>query len=201
MHPNEGDTMEQKRCGWVKLSEPIYILYHDNEWGKELYDDRAIFELFSLETQSAGLSWLTVLKKRDAYRKAFDNFDLYKVAAYTSQDVERILLCANIIKNKPKVEAIIQNAKGFLGIIQEYGSIHDYFWQKIEYKVICNSVEDYKSAKTTSELSDAICKELKKRGFKFIGSITIYAFMQACGMIDDHENSCFCKNSTNLSHD
>ena len=187
--------MHLKRCGWVKLSEAIYVAYHDNEWGKIHHDDVSIFELFSLETQSAGLSWLTILKKRDAYRTAFEGFDLHKVAAYTPKDVERIMTHFDVIKNKPKIESIILNAKGFLEITQEYGSIYDYFWQKIDYKTIINSVDNYKNAQTTSALSDAIYKELKKRGFKFIGSITIYAFMQASGMINDHEESCFCKNS------
>ena len=185
---------EKVRCGWVKLSDPVYVAYHDEEWGKPLHDERALFELFCLETQSAGLSWLTVLKKREGYRKLFDNFDLHKVAAYDEEDVERIMQSGEVIKYRAKIEAVIQNAKGFLEIVGEFGSIDNYFWSKVGGETIINDVKDYKTAMTTSAISDEITKELKKRGFKFVGSTTIYAFMQACGMVDDHENGCFCKN-------
>ncbi|MDD2906025.1 MAG: DNA-3-methyladenine glycosylase I [Sulfurimonas sp.] len=187
-------SLDKKRCGWVKLSEPIYVAYHDEEWGEPLHDERALFELFSLETQSAGLSWLTVLKKREGYRSAFDNFDLAKVASYVDSDVERIIQSADVIKYKAKIEAIITNAKAFEQIQKEFGSIDNYFWSKVGNRPILNDVSDYKTAPTTSKLSDEITKDLKKRGFKFVGSVTIYAFMQACGMMDDHENECFCKN-------
>jgi len=184
------------RCGWVKLNDPIYVAYHDEEWGKPLHDDNALFELFSLETQSAGLSWLTVLKKRDGYREAFGGFDLKTVAAFDGDDVARIVDSGLVIKSRPKIEAIINNAKLFLDIRQEYGSLDDYFWGKVGRKTIVNDVPDIKSIPCTSEISDSITKELKKRGFKFIGSTTIYAFMQACGMVDDHENECWCKRKT-----
>ena len=184
---------DKYRCGWVKLSDPVYVAYHDEEWGKPLHDDNALFELFSLETQSAGLSWLTVLKKRDGYREAFEGFELEKVAAYDGDDVARILDSGLVIKSKPKIEAIINNAKLFLQIRDEYGSLDAYFWGKVDGKTIVNDVPDYRTAACTSPISDEITKELKKRGFKFIGSTTIYAFMQACGMVDDHENGCFCK--------
>ncbi len=187
-------NINQKRCAWVKMSEPIYISYHDNEWGKPLHVEKALFELFSLETQSAGLSWLTVLKKREGYRAVFDNFDLQKVASYLASDVERIIESGLVIKHRAKIEAIIQNAKGFLQIVDEFGSLDNYFWSKVDGKPIKNDVSDYKRAMTTSNISDEITKDLKKRGFKFVGSVTIYAFMQACGMVDDHENDCFCKN-------
>lgn len=180
------------RCGWVKLSDPIYVAYHDEEWGKPLHDDKSLFELFSLETQSAGLSWLTVLKKRDGYREAFDGFELQKVSSFTSDDIDRILKSGLVIKSRPKIEAIVANAKGFVEIVQEFGSIDDYFWGKIDRVQVVNNVSNYKDAKSTSKISDEITIELKKRGFKFIGSVTIYAFMQACGMVDDHENGC-CK--------
>lgn len=186
-------SVDKKRCAWVKLSDEMYVEYHDKEWGKPLHDERALFELFSLETQSAGLSWLTVLKKRESYREAFENFDLQKVALFSDKDVDRIIQNTDVIKYRPKIEAIIQNAKGFLRIVDEFGSIDNYFWSKVNYKSIRNGVMDYKTAMTTSNTSDEITKELKKRGFKFIGSTTIYAFMQACGMVDDHENGCFCK--------
>lgn len=182
--------MTNDRCGWVKLSDPVYVAYHDEEWGKPLHDDRSLFELFCLETQSAGLSWLTVLKKREGYREAFEIFDLEKVAAYADEDIERILASGLVIKSRPKIEAIITNARGFVQIKKEFGSLNDYFWGKVGGRAIINDVNDYRTAACTSDISDEITKELKKRGFKFIGSTTIYAFMQACGMVDDHENGC-----------
>ncbi len=185
--------MSGLRCGWVKLSDPLYVAYHDQEWGKPLHDDRALFELFSLETQSAGLSWLTILKKREGYREVFEGFDLEKVASYTDEDVERILHSGLVVRSRPKIEAIISNARVFVEITKEYGSLDAYFWGKVGSKPIINDVKHYRSAACTSDISDAMTKELKKRGFKFIGSTTIYAFMQACGMVDDHENSCLCK--------
>jgi len=185
--------LEKQRCGWVKLSEPIYVAYHDNEWGKPLHDDRALFELFCLETQSAGLSWLMILKRREGYRKVFEGFDLEKVATYTSKDVERILQSGYVIKHKAKIESIIENAKGFLKIKSEYGSLDHYFWNHVGDQPIINQHNDYKKTLTTSEISNAITKDLKKRGFKFVGSVTLYAFMQACGMVDDHEMGCWRK--------
>jgi len=185
--------IKKKRCGWVKLTEAVYVRYHDDEWGKPLHDERALFELFSLETQSAGLSWLTILKKREAYREVFDNFNLKKVAAYTEKDVRRIMKSGKVIKHKAKIEAIITNAKAFEELQNDFTSIDNYFWSKVKYHPIINDIKEYKNALTSSDISDAITKELKTRGFKFIGSITIYAFMQACGMVNDHENDCFCK--------
>jgi DNA-3-methyladenine glycosylase I len=185
--------MSISRCGWVKLSDPVYVAYHDEEWGRALHDERPLFELFSLETQSAGLSWLTILKKREGYREAFEGFDLNKVAHYGEADIDRILNSGLVVKSRPKIEAIITNARGFLEIQKEYGSLDAYFWGKVGGKAIINDVADYKDAACTSDISDTITKELKKRGFKFIGTTTMYAFMQACGMIDDHENSCMCK--------
>ncbi len=186
-------TQNFSRCGWLKLSDPTYVAYHDEEWGKPLHDDRALFELFCLETQSAGLSWLTVLKKREGYRNAFASFVLEKVAHLSEMDVERILEEGEVIKSRPKIEAIITNAKLFQAIIQEFGSLDTYFWNYVKGKTIINDVPDYKTAACTSSISDALTKDLKKRGFKFVGSTTIYAFMQACGMVNDHENSCGCK--------
>jgi DNA-3-methyladenine glycosylase I len=147
-----------------------------------------------LETQSAGLSWLTILKKREGYRKAFEGFDLNKVAYYGEEDINRILNSGLVVKSRPKIEAIIGNAQRFLEIQREFGSLDNYFWGKVGANAIVNDIPDYKEAACTSEISDTITKELKKRGFKFIGSTTIYAFMQACGMVNDHENGCLCKN-------
>ncbi|MGD9970235.1 MAG: DNA-3-methyladenine glycosylase I [Sulfuricurvum sp.] len=185
--------MEERRCGWVKLSDPVYVAYHDEEWGRALHDDRALFELFSLETQSAGLSWLSVLKKREGYREAFENFDLDKVAAFDEERIDAIVKSGLVIKSRPKIEAIVANARGFVILRQEFGSLDNYFWSKVDGKPIVNDVDDYRNAACHSEISDRMTKELKKRGFKFVGSTTIYAFMQACGMIDDHENGCLGK--------
>ena len=185
--------MEHKICGWVKLNDLQYLDYHNNEWGKPLHNDNALFELFSLETQSSGLSWLTVLKKRDGYRKAFKNFSLETVASYTQEDINRIFESGLIIKSRPKIEAIINNAKLFLEIKKEFASLDNYFWSKVNHKTIMNDVLDYKRDCTKSEISDLLTKDLKKRGFKFVGSVTIYAFLQACGIVNDHENNCWCK--------
>jgi len=190
----KGAKMSEKiRCGWVKLNDPVYVAYHDEEWGKPLHDEKALFELFSLETQSAGLSWLTVLKKREGYREVFENFELEKVSAFSEEDLERILSSGLVIKSRAKIEAIISNAKGFVQIVSEFGSIDNYFFSRVQGKQKVNDIHDYKTAPNKTDISDAITKDLKKRGFKFVGSVTIYAFMQACGMVDDHENSCFCK--------
>jgi DNA-3-methyladenine glycosylase I len=185
--------MENKICGWVKQNDLEYVDYHNNEWGKAIHDDNALFELFSLETQSSGLSWLTVLKKRDGYREVFENFSIENVASYTQDDVNRIFESGLVIKSRPKIEAVINNAKLFLQIKKEFGSLNNYFWSKVNHKTIINDVADYKMACTKSEISDELAKDLKKRGFKFVGSVTIYAFMQACGMVNDHENGCWCK--------
>ena len=185
--------MEHKICGWVKLNDLQYLDYHNIECWKLLHNDNALFELFSLETQSSGLSWLTVLKKRDGYRKAFKNFSLETVASYTQEDINRIFESGLIIKSRPKIEAIINNAKLFLEIKKEFASLDNYFWSKVNHKTIINDVLDYKMACTKSEISDLLTKDLKKRGFKFVGSVTIYAFLQACGIVNDHENNCWCK--------
>ncbi|MDD3342599.1 MAG: DNA-3-methyladenine glycosylase I [Sulfurospirillaceae bacterium] len=186
-------ALDFSRCGWLKLSDPVYVAYHDEEWGKALHDDQALFELLCLETQSAGLSWLTVLKKRDGYRKAFVNFELTKVALFGEKEIEQILKEGEVIKSRPKIEAIIHNAKLTQAIIQEFGSLDTYLWRYVNGKTIVNDVPNYKTAPCTSTISDALTKDLKKRGFKFVGSTTIYAFMQACGMVNDHENHCKCK--------
>ncbi|WP_331775067.1 DNA-3-methyladenine glycosylase I [Sulfurospirillum sp. 1612] len=184
--------MHQQRCSWVKLNEPLYVEYHDKEWGKPLHDDRALFELFCLETQSAGLSWLMILKRREGYREAFEGFELENVAQYGEKDVVRILESGQVIKHRAKIESIIDNAKGFLKIKKEYGSLDRYFWNYVGGRAIINHHHDAKEALTQSKISDAMTKDLKKRGFKFVGSVTLYAFMQACGMVNDHEIGCWC---------
>ena len=183
--------MQKVRCGWVKVGDKTYEDYHDKEWGKPLHDDKALFELFSLETQAAGLSWLTVLKKRENYREVFEGFELEKVASYTDVDIKRIIDKGGVIKNIPKIKAVINNAKLFLQIKQEYGSIDNFLWSYVNHKPIVNRLENCKDGATTSSISDQLTKDLKKRGFKFVGSVTVYAFMQACGMINEHEKSCW----------
>lgn len=183
--------MTKNRCDWVKLSDETYVKYHDSEWGKPLHDDRALFELFCLETQSAGLSWLTILKKRENYRKAFKNFELSSVANFTCKDVDEIML-QEVIKYRAKIASIINNAKLFEEIIKEFGSIDTFFWNFVDNTPIVNHIVDSKNTPTSSPLSDSLTKELKKRGFKFVGTITIYAFMQACGMVNDHKRDCWC---------
>ncbi|MFN7095665.1 MAG: DNA-3-methyladenine glycosylase I [Burkholderiales bacterium] len=191
-------TGVKTRCKWINLSNPLYVKYHDEEWGKSLNSNTEIFELLSLETQVAGLSWLTVLSKRNSYREEFANFDISIVANYSTSDIEHIINRGKVIKSRLKIEAIVNNAQNCLKIIQEFGSLKNYFWAKINYNPIINNVEHYKDVPTQTELSGNISKELKKRGFKFIGSTTIYSFMQACGMVDDHENACFCKDQLTI---
>ncbi len=187
---------ERPLCGWVKTTDPLYVAYHDDEWGQPLHDDQALFELFSLETQTAGLSWLTILKKREGYRKAFKDFKLTEVALMTQDDIQNIVSSGLVIKSRPKIEAIIHNARLFLDIQKDFGSLDAYFWGHVNNETIINDVPHYRMALCHSPISDTITHELKKRGFKFIGSTTIYAFMQACGMIDDHENGCWCKKTS-----
>lgn len=182
--------MNKNRCGWC-IGNPLYEAYHDKEWGIPVYDDDTLFEFLILETFQAGLSWITVLKKRDNFRKAFDNFDYKKIATYNSSKVEELLQDAGIIRNKLKVNATISNAQAFMKIQDEFGSFSKYIWDFIDGKPIKNNVEKYKDAPANTALSDAISKDLKKRGFKFVGSTVIYAQMQATGMVNDHEVSCF----------
>ena len=182
--------MTKNRCGWC-LGDPLYEAYHDEEWGVPVYDDDTLFEFLILETFQAGLSWITVLKKRENFRKAFDNFDYKKIAKYNASKVEDLLKDAGIIRNKLKVKATITNAEAFMKIQSEFGSFSKYIWDFVDGKPIKNSLEDYKNAPANTVLSDAISKDLKKRGFKFVGSTVIYAHMQATGMVNDHEVSCF----------
>ena len=175
------------RCKWVNLKNKTYVDYHDNEWGKEEHDDGMLFELLILEGFQAGLSWECVLNKREYFRRAFDDFDYTKISKYDSQKINELLNNPNIIRNKSKVIAAITNAKVFIGIQEEFGSFDKYIWSFTDYKVIKNIDDNFK---TTSELSDKISKDLKKRGMKFVGSTIIYSYMQAIGIIDDHELNC-----------
>ncbi|NUM57370.1 MAG: DNA-3-methyladenine glycosylase I [Bdellovibrionaceae bacterium] len=178
------------RCGWC-LSEPIYIKYHDEEWGVPIEDDRELFEFLILEGAQAGLSWLTILKRRNGYKKAFANFNPKKVARFSDKDVIELLKNENIIRNRLKIESTITNAKAFLKIQEEFGSFYHYSLRFIDGKPIINNRRYLKEIPPTTKESDAFSKDLKQRGFKFVGSRIIYAHMQAVGMVNDHLISCF----------
>lgn len=182
--------MDKHRCGWCK-GDALYEKYHDEEWGVPVKDDDTLFEFLILETFQAGLSWITILRKRENFRKALDNFDYKKIVTYDQQKIDALLQDAGIIRNKLKVQATITNAKSFMEVQQEFGSFSNYMWGFVDGKPIKNKVTNYKQAPPTTELSDAISKDLKKRGFKFVGSTVIYAHMQATGMVNDHEVNCF----------
>jgi DNA-3-methyladenine glycosylase I len=182
--------MEKHRCGWTK-NDPLYIKYHDEEWGVPLKDDKAIFEFLILETFQAGLSWITVLRKRDNFRKAFDEFDCNKIALFDESKIEELLNNSGIIRNKLKIRATVSNAIAFLKIQKEYGSFSKYIWGFVNHKPIINSWNDISELPAKTELSDKISADLKKRGFKFVGSTVVYAHMQATGMVNDHVTGCF----------
>lgn len=182
--------MEKHRCGWC-VGDPLYEAYHDEEWGVPVLDDNTLFEFLILETFQAGLSWITVLRKRENFRTAFDNFDYKKIAAYQQRKVEELLQDAGIIRNKLKIKATITNAESFMKIQKEFGSFSKYIWNFVDGKPIKNKLENYKDAPANTTLSDIVSKDLKKRGFKFVGSTVVYAHMQATGMINDHEVACF----------
>ena len=178
------------RCAWCN-SEEIYQKYHDEEWGVPCHDEQKLFEMLCLEGAQAGLSWITVLKKRENYRKAFDNFDAQKMAKYDETKRAELLQNAGIIRNKLKVNGFIENAKAYLKVKEEFGNFEKYIWQFVHYQPIINSPKTLKDITATSEISDIMSKDLKKRGFKFIGSTICYAYMQACGMVNYHTVDCF----------
>lgn len=182
--------MTKHRCGWC-VGDDLYEAYHDHEWGVPVYDDETIFEFLILETFQAGLSWITILRKRANFHDAFDQFDYKKIADYKEDKVQELLENAGIIRNKLKVRSAITNAKLFMDIQKEFGSFSTYVWAFIDGKPIKNKVTNYKEAPANTAISDALSKDLKKRGFKFVGSTVMYAFMQATGMINDHEVGCF----------
>ena len=177
--------MTKKRCSWVEGKEDIYIRYHDEEWGIPKYDDKILFEMLILESFQAGLSWITILKKREAFKKAFDDFDLDKIADYDENKVNELLKNKAIIRHKRKIEATITNAKVFKEIQLEYESFSNYIWGFNNGKIIKSEY------KTKSELSDKVAKDLKKRGMKFVGSTTIYSYLEAIGIINNHEKDCY----------
>lgn len=179
-----------KRCGWCEKEE-IYVKYHDEEWGVPVFDDNKQFEFLVLESAQAGLSWLTILKRRENYRRAFDNFHPAIVACFDEAKVEELMNNSGIIRNRRKIEAAINNAKCFLKIQQEYGSFCNYIWGFVHGKPIVNTYESLDQVPAATELSDAISKDLKSRGFKFLGSTIVYAHTQAVGIVNDHLVSCF----------
>ncbi len=192
--------MQPLRCPWAKPTEPIYIDYHDTEWGVPVYDDQKLFEFLILEGAQAGLSWITILKRREGYRKAFANFDAKKVAAFTPKKVNELMLDAGIIRNRAKIEAAIINAKVFLKIQAEFDSFSHYIWGFVNHKPIVNSYSDMSQIPAHTTISDALSADLKKRGMKFVGSTIMYAHMQATGMVNDHLTSCFRYHQINALH-
>ena len=179
------------RCPWVDLGKPDYVAYHDEEWGVPVHDDRRQFEFLTLESAQAGLSWYTVLKKRDNYRKAFADFDVQKVARFSDAKAQALLQDPGIIRNKLKVFAAINNAQRFIEVQQEFGSFSDYIWGFVGGKTIANAPKRFEDYAATSTESDALSKDLKRRGFKFVGSTIVYAHMQAAGLVNDHSQDCF----------
>lgn len=178
------------RCAWCE-TDPVTVAYHDEEWGVPVHDDRRLFELLILEGAQAGLSWLTILKKRDNYRKAFDGFDWERMARYTEADVHRLLADSGIVRNRAKIHAAIQNAQGVIDIREEYGSLDAYLWRYVNGESQQNTWESTKPFPTIMTHAETMSKDLKKRGFKFVGPTICYAFMQAVGMVNDHMTFCF----------
>lgn len=181
-----------KRCEWVS-DDPLYVKYHDEEWGKPVYDDKTLFEFLLLETFQAGLSWLTILKKRENFRKAFDHFDYEKIACYTNKKHKNLLQNEGIIRNRLKVKAATTNAQAFIKIQEEFGSFSAFIWSYVDGKPIINNFKSIHEVPASTALSEKISKDLKKRGFKFVGPTIIYAHMQATGMVNDHIVGCFAK--------
>jgi DNA-3-methyladenine glycosylase I len=183
--------MSVKRCQWAENTFDQYVRYHDEEWGVPVHDDNTHFEFLILEGAQAGLSWSTILKKREGYRKAFAGFDPEKVAAFSEADIERLLQNPDIVRNRLKVKSAVQNARQFLKIQKEFGSFDAYIWEFVGGKPIVNKWKNMAGVPAKTKESDALSKDLKKRGFNFVGSTIIYAHMQACGLVNDHTTDCF----------
>ncbi|GAB4367104.1 MAG: DNA-3-methyladenine glycosylase I [Calditrichia bacterium] len=180
-----------QRCAWVQANNPLYLAYHDTEWGVAVHDDRLLFEFLILEGAQAGLSWLTILKKREHYREVFDNFQAEKIAHYGDDKIQKLLADPGIIRNRLKIKAVVENARAVLKIKSEFGSFDRYIWQFVRGKPIINAWKKIEDIPTRTPESDAMSKDLKKRGFKFVGSTICYAFMQAVWMVNDHTVDCF----------
>jgi DNA-3-methyladenine glycosylase I len=187
------ETETKIRCGWC-LSSDLYKEYHDREWGTPVYDDATLFEFLILETFQAGLSWITILNKRENFRKAFDNFDYKKIALYSEDKIQALLLDVGIIRNKLKVRSAISNAQAFMNVQEEFGSFSKYIWAFTNGAPIINHPKTLKEVPATTPLSDTISTNLRKRGFKFVGSTVIYAYLQATGLVNDHVSDCWKKN-------
>ena len=181
------------RCAWCEKDD-LYRDYHDNEWGNPVYDDATLFEFLVLETFQAGLSWYTILRKRENFRSAFDQFDYQKVAQYDEDKVQQLLLDAGIIRNQLKIRGTISNAIAFMKVQEEFGSFSKYIWAFVDHKPIVNQLKSLRDIQATTSVSDSISKDLKKRGFKFVGSTVVYAHMQATGMVNDHVADCWKRN-------
>jgi len=181
--------MELRRCCWVDPASELYIAYHDREWGVPEHDDRKLFEMLILEGFQAGLSWITILKKREAFRKAFDNFDPEVIARYGPEKMEELMANPGIVRNRRKMEAAVTNATVFLTIQKEFGSFDRYLWAFPDGQVVLNTDDQVRAS---SELSDRISADLKRRGMKFVGTVIIYSFLQAVGVVNDHETGCWC---------
>ncbi|AOW75558.1 DNA-3-methyladenine glycosylase [Colwellia sp. PAMC 20917] len=190
---NNNFSVNKCRCSWLDTSKPDYVKYHDEEWGVPVHDDKVMFESLVLESAQAGLSWYTILKKREGYRTLFLDFDVNKVARFTNDDVERLMQDASIVRNRLKIVAAINNAQRFIEIQQEYGSFCQFIWSYVDNKTQVNSINDTEKSVATSPISDRLAKDMKKIGFKFLGSTTLYSHLQATGLINDHSNSCFRK--------
>ena len=178
------------RCPWP-MQDPLYVAYHDQEWGVPVHDDRRLFEFLILEGAQAGLSWITILKKRDNYRRAFDNFDAEKIARYNSRKIQKLLADPGIVRNRLKIESAVRNAKAYLAVRDEFGSFDRYLWQFVGGRPIRNQWKSLKQIPARTAESDALSRDLGRRGFKFVGSTICYAFMQAVGMVNDHTTDCF----------
>ncbi|MCX6584819.1 MAG: DNA-3-methyladenine glycosylase I [Candidatus Aminicenantes bacterium] len=181
----------KKRCAWVPLDNPLYVQYHDEEWGVPVHDERLLFEFLVLEGAQAGLSWLTILKKRENYRAAFDHFNPQKIAQYDEKKIAELMQNSGIIRNRLKIEATVINARAFLEIQAKHNTFDSFIWNFVDGKPIVNRWKNIKEIPPKNPLSDVISKELKKKGFKFVGSTIIYSHMQATGMINDHTTDCF----------
>lgn len=191
--------MVKSRCGWANPDNPLYLAYHDNDWGVPCHDETTLFEMLNLEGAQAGLSWETILNKRENYRIAFDGWDAKKIARYGDKKVAELLANPGIVRNRLKVAAVIANAKAYLILKKEVGGLDPYLWGFVNGKTIVNHIDDYKHAPAKTALSERISKDLAKRGFKFIGPTIIYAYMQAIGMVDDHIAGCFKRQRKSLS--
>lgn len=184
-------SSQRSRCEWVKIKKPLYVEYHDKEWGRPIYDEQQLFEMICLEGQQAGLSWETVLNKREAYRKHFNQFDIARVARMTDNKIDKLLLKPELIRNRLKLYSIRSNAQAVITMYKSGENLRDFLWQFVEGKPIVNSYSSIKEIPVSTEISDAMSKALKKLGFKFVGTTICYAFMQAVGMVNDHTKCCY----------